>query len=90
MANQEMFELDELDRPTSLLGAGHHFTDLPGGRRPVETAVLRGRRTPMQRMIELFDKSGLRRPAVPKRRIRVGKKQRRRGGRGVTRLKEYM
>ena len=49
-------ELDELGRPTSLLGHGHHFTDAPRNRRAVTDRV------PMDDMIQLVRQSGLVRP----------------------------
>ena len=49
-------ELDELGRPTSLLGHGHHFTDAPRNRRVVTERV------PMDDMIQLVQRSGLVRP----------------------------
>ena len=49
-------ELDELGRPTSLLGHGHHFTDAPRNRRTVTDCV------PMDDMIKLVQRSGLVRP----------------------------
>ena len=56
----EVVELDRYGRPVQLLGHGHHFTDLPGGRRP-EVAT-EDESTPMDLMVEKVTASGLRRP----------------------------
>ena len=46
----EVVELDRHGRPAQLLGHGHHFTDLSGGRRPV--VVGEDEMTPMDLMVE--------------------------------------
>ena len=56
----EVVELDRHGRPVQLLGHGHHFTDLPGGRRP--EVVTEDESTPMDLMVEKVTASGLRRP----------------------------
>ena len=56
----EVAELDRHGRPAQLLGHGHHFTDLPEGRRPV--VVREDEMTPMDLMVEKVAQSGLRRP----------------------------
>ena len=54
-------ELDDDGRPTSLLGCGHHFTDV-GGRRPPVAADIR---TPMDDMVDQVERKRLGRPGGP-------------------------
>ena len=54
-------ELDDDGRPTSLLGSGHHFTDV-GGRRP---PVADDARTPMDAMVDKIESLRLGRPGGP-------------------------
>jgi len=54
-------ELDDDGRPTSLLGSGHHFTDVAGMRRP----VAEDSPTPMDRMVDQIERLRLGRPGGP-------------------------
>jgi len=55
--------LDEAGRPSSLLGGGHHFTDLERSRRPASTSC----HTPMREMMVQVADRRLRRPTIKKR-----------------------
>lgn len=52
--------LDSADRPATLLQGGHHFQDVPRGRRPAPPEE----RCPMDDLIEIVRSRGLRRPPI--------------------------
>jgi hypothetical protein len=61
-ANAGIVEFDELGRPVSMLGCGHHFNDAENNYQGVENVCCLNMRTPMDDMLQRVKDLGLTRP----------------------------